>query len=200
MDEARRVEPVGVDLQDAPVPAPGEGGVVLEEGERLVDGRLVRGEHGRRDCLVAERPEHRDGLRRREREGEARDGALILGRERPAEGSPGARVAAVAEEALERLGRDHLPGDPERFRTAPEEATGVLGTGRVVVLAAGADLLGVVTPRQRRHLRQAHHGRDASLARRTLGAAVSRTSVSVERREGAGKKRILKWTVVVRGG
>ena len=63
VDEARRHEPVGVDLEDATVATPGEGGVVLEEGKRLLDGRLVRAKDGGRDRRVAERPEHRDGLR-----------------------------------------------------------------------------------------------------------------------------------------
>jgi hypothetical protein len=44
-----------------------------------------------------------------------------------------------------------MPGDPEGLRTPVEEATGVLGTSRVVVLPAAADLLGVVLPRERHH-------------------------------------------------
>ena len=171
-----------------PVPAPGEGGVVLEEGHRGTDGGLVCVEHGGRGLLVAERPEHRDGLQRGEREGEARHGTLVHGGDGATKGASVARVAPLAEQALEALGADLLAGDPEGPGAVSGEAPGALGSGRVVVLPADGDLLGVVGPRQRRHLRQAHHRRDAPGEGRTSGAALSRTSVSVEEREGAGTK------------
>ena len=79
VDEARGEEPFGVDLEDAVVAAARERGVLFDEGERCGDRGLVRGEDLCGCRFVGERPQHRDALRRREREREAGDGALVVG-------------------------------------------------------------------------------------------------------------------------
>lgn len=132
-------------------------------------------EHGRGEIVVCECPDHADGLRQRERQREARRGPLIIGKA-PSERGAIAGILAVAEESLERRRVDGDVSDPERLGTGAEEDAGALGAQRVVVLATGRDLLGVVGPGARRHLREARHAREAPETEvRTNGAAVSTT-------------------------
>ena len=177
MDEARGEKTVGVDLEHAGVAPSCEGGVGLEEAHRGPHGGLLGVGNGFRGGVVAERPEHAHGLRRRERQREARHRALVLA-EAASERGAVAWVLAVAEEALERGGVDGEIGSAEGLGACAEEDAGVLGAERVVVLATGRDLLGVVGPRRRRPLRrrEAQHGLEAPETERpTKGAAVSTT-------------------------
>ena len=124
VDEAGGDEPIGVDLQDTVVAAAGERRVLVDERERRGDRCLVRGEDLIGSLLVRDRPQRRDTLRWGEREGEARDCALVVGIEAAPERSAVARIGAVAEETLERERVSLSARDPERLCAATDEAAG----------------------------------------------------------------------------
>ena len=163
-----------VDLMDSASPPAGERSVLLEEGKRLSHRHQMRRGHLVGDAARPDRPEGRDGLRRREGDREPGDGVLATV-ETLAEASSVTGIGAVAEEALEGLCRDLLAGNAEHRRSPTEEESRDLGLG-VVVLASAGDLRRVVAPRVRAHLRQGHHGSERSRDEwRTSDAEVSST-------------------------
>ena len=85
VEEARGDEALGVDLEDPACAASGEGGVVLQEGERARKSAFVRGDDGCAELFAAGSPQHRDALRWREGQPEAGDDVVVVGRERPPE-------------------------------------------------------------------------------------------------------------------
>ena len=139
MNEARREEPFRVDLEDTVVPASGERGVIFDESHRCGDRSLVRSEDLCGYRLVGECPQHRDALRRRERESETRDSTLVVGVEAAAERGAVAGIGPVPEESFERHGVGLMASDPERLRASAGELARTLGTFREVVLICSGD-------------------------------------------------------------
>ena len=161
VEEARGDEALGVDLEDPACAASREGGVVLQEGERARKSAFVRGNDSCAELFAAGSPQHRDALRRTERQPEAGDDVVVVGRVTPPEPMSVAGIGAVTDEALEAERVDLGAGEPDCLCSAAEVAAGVLRGAGEVVLAAGRDLLGEVAPAGGTELRQAHHGREA---------------------------------------
>jgi hypothetical protein len=113
-------------LHAAPSPAK-EGRVVLEIGQRRLDGTGVGGQHLGAHLMISERTEERHRLRRLEGEIKARCARPVAAG--PAhELGPVGRIAAV-QAGAKVIGSDEA-GEAERVGAAPEPAPGLLASRR----------------------------------------------------------------------